>query len=124
LAGDLRFENSIGQVAPDLRHGVAHVVHRAVDGRADHELDPGRGNALGDIGRDLVDAVDAADSCLDPLTDLSLDLGRRRARLSHDDLNGREFNVRIVVDVHPDEADDPQQSQRSEENQRNDRVAN
>ena len=65
----------------------------------------------------------AADRRLDLLRDLVLHLGRRRAGLRDVDVGGREFDVRVVVDVHPHERDEPGQHQADEQDDRRNRVA-
>ena len=120
---DPRLEYAFGQVGADVGDRVADVVDSAVDRGADDELDEGLRVALADGRADLVDAVDAAHRRLDALGDLGLHLGRRGAGLGDDDDRRREFDVGIVVDVHPHEADQAEQGQRREQHEREDRVA-
>ena len=122
-AADLWLQDTVGQVRPDLRDLVAQVVDRAVDVGADLELEDGGRLAFADGRTQLVDALDTARGGLDALGHLRLQLGGRGARLADLNIGDREFDVRIVIDVEPHEADDPRDRQRQEQDDRRHRVA-
>src|SRR3546814_364220 len=122
-AHHLRLENPVGQVAADLLHRLVDVVIGAVDRRADRELHESPAVALADIGGHFVDAANPAGRRLDALRHLGFELGRRRAGLDHDDLHRGEFDVRLVVHVHPVEADDTRQQQQDEHDDGRHRIA-
>src|SRR3546814_12853157 len=96
-AHDLRFQDTVGQLAANLRNRLVDVVIGAVDRGADRELDKGAAVALTDIGGHFVDPGDPPDRRLDALGDLRFQLGRRRAGLHHDDLHRRKFDVRLEI---------------------------
>ena len=119
----MRFQDSLGQVAADLRYCVPDVVHRPVGRSPQLECDEGEAAALADVAVDLVNAVHAPDGRFDTLRDLGLDLVRCGARLRNLDDGRGEVDVRRVVHLHPVECDEPRQHEADEQNDRKDRVA-
>ncbi|MCY1171288.1 hypothetical protein D9M73_113930 [compost metagenome] len=122
-AHDLRFENALGQIAADLRDGRAHVLDRAVDRRADRELDDRLRIALGHGRIDLVDALQRSHSGFDALGNLRFQLARRGTGLRDIDDDDRKIDVRLVVHVEAAKADDASDRQHDEQHDRRDRVA-
>ena len=91
---DDRLVDGAGQLDPDLRDLVLHVVEGAIDVGADVELDGGRRGAVRNGRDDVPDAGNARDGVLDLLGDLGLELGRRRARLGDGHLDDGDVDVR------------------------------
>ena len=123
-AVDLRLKNAVWQIAADLGQRIADVVDAAVDIGANLELDEGHRHAFTHGRVDFIHAVDRPERRLDDLRHLFFQFGRRCPRLADDHLRAGKFNVRVVVHVHPAEADDTRQQQGHEKHNRRNRVAN
>src|SRR6202041_28981 len=123
-AGHQRFEYSLRQVIADFRHGVANIRHRAIDGRADFELQGDVDLALDDEGGDIAHIADARYGPLHLLGDLRLHFRGRRAGLGNIDVDDGKGNVRIQIDRHADERHHTEKEQHHEQNDRRDRMAN
>ena len=124
IAADLRLEDAVGQVAADLGDRVADVVDRAVDRRADLELDDGVAAALADASTVISSTPLTARTAASTrwVTWVSSSVGAAPGWMIETD-DRREFDVRIVVHVHPHEADDAGQRQADEQDDRRNRVA-
>ncbi len=110
------------QLRSYLGDSVAHVGDRAVDRRADVELDRDVGLALGRPRGDVVDVADAGDGALDLLDDLRLQLLRGGARLHDGDVHQRERDVRVERDGQPYEGHDAHEHQHHEQHHRRHRM--
>ena len=119
----LRLENPVGQIAANLRNRLIDVIIGAVDRCPDRKLHHRTATALADIGGEFIDPADAAHRSFDALRHLRFEFRWRSARLRDDDLHRREFDIGIVIDVHPVEADDPRQQQQREQDDRRHRIA-
>ena len=123
-AGHLRLENPVGQVGPRT---WAMALRTSLTARSVgvpiSNMDEGVAVALADRAVDLLDAVDSADRGLDPLGDLHFHLARRRAGLRDVDVDRREIDVRVVVDLHAHEGHEAGQQQPDEQHDRRNRVA-
>ena len=115
--------DALGQVDAHLGDRVAHVGDRAVDRRADRELDEDARLALDRQRGDVVDVADAGDRALDLLHDLRLDLLRRGARLADEHVHAGEGDVGVERDRQTDERDDSHEEEHDEQHDRRDRVA-
>ena len=121
--GHPRLDDAIRQLAANLVDRVADLVHRLVGIDADLEFDEGVAVALRRGGIDVLHTIDVAHRRFDDLRHLILDLGRRGAGLRDVDDHGGKFDVRLIDDVHPREAQNPRDHQPQEQNDRDDRVA-
>ncbi len=118
----LRLQDSFGQLRADFRDRVTHVRHRAIDGRADLELDEDVGVALNGERVDVVDVADARDSSLDLLDDLGLDLLRRRPWIGDVHRDEGECDVRIQCDRQAHERYGAREDQHDEQHDGRDRM--
>ena len=112
-----------GQIAADLIELILDLVDCGVDVLADLELDHRLAGAFGCRGTDRLHPGDRPDRRFDALRDLGFDLARCGAGLSDRHDHHREFDVRVLLDLHLHEADHAKQNQRGEQHQRNYRVA-
>ena len=118
-----RFEDPVGQAAPDGVDRIRDLDRRVVGIGADLELYESVGIALARRGIERFDPVDRADRRFHPLGDLVFDLGRGGARLRDRDAHRGKFDVGIVDDIHLREAEDPRQKQRGERHKGDHRIA-
>ena len=121
--GHARFENSVGQRSADRIDRILDLGHRIVGIGTDLEFDKSVRAAFARGRIDRIDAIDRTHGGFDALGNLVLDLGRRGAGLRDRHVDRGELDVRIVDHIHPGEADQARKQQRSESDQRDDRVA-
>ena len=121
---DLRLQNAVRKIAPDLRNGVADVIDSTVGWCAEHELNECRAVALADRAADFLDAGDATDRRFDPLRNLRFQLVRGSARLADGNDRGREIDIRRIVHLHPGKGNQAKQHQADEQHDRPNRVLN
>ena len=119
----LRLEDALWQLGADAGDRIAHIADRAVDGRADPELDEDPGLALDGARLDVAHADHGGDRTLDLLHDLLFDLDRRGPRLLDEDRDRRERDVGIEIHRQADEGDDADEGQHHKHDDRRDRVA-
>jgi hypothetical protein len=122
LALHQRLHDAERQIAPHLRHGIAHVRHGAIDGRADLELQEDVDGPLDDVGGDVANIADARDRPLHLLSDLRLHFGGGCPGLADGDADYRIGDVRIEIDGQPEECHDAEEEQHHEQHDRRDRV--
>ena len=119
----LRLKNAVRQFAARLVNRVLDLVDRLVDVFADLELDHRLAAAFRGGRADRLHPGNGPHRGFDALGDLGFDLGRRSTRLGDRDDHHREFDVRIVLDLHLGEAHHPGQHQADKEHDRHHRVA-
>ncbi len=108
-AGDLRLQYSFGKIAANLVDGVLDVGDGAIDRRSDLELDCRNGLSFRHDRSDFIDAADATHGSFDALSHLGFEFGWRGAGLKHHHLRHGKADVRLLIDVHPHEADHARQ---------------
>ena len=116
-------EDSLGQIASNLRNGVPNVIYRTIDGCSDLQLNDGLAVSFTHRTIDFIDAIDAANGGFNLLRDLLFHLGRSRTGLAHADEDNRKIDVRILRDRHLAEGDYSSEHQADEKNDRCDWIS-
>jgi hypothetical protein len=117
-----RLVDGAREIAANARDGVLDIVERTISVGSQPERDGGAGNPVGDLGDDVVGALDACDGVLNFLGDLRFELCGRRAELRYQDRNDRNVNVRHPRDRQLIEAEVAERHDRRGHDERRERL--